>query len=985
MADFNFYINRQGIQGRKGEKGDTGFSPTISVGTDTLDEYKLIIANESNSFETPNLRGNINIQDNGGTYLRYDAETQQISAQNIDAATADTLGGVRLSTEADVIAMGAETVVTPADVADALPLYLEGEGAVTITQDELTSKTKIKVDVPSVNDLESRMSTAEAEIADIQTDVANLNNNKVAKTDLATTNSAGIVKVDGTSITVTADGTISAVGGGGTGDVTASGNNVFTGDNKFKRDVIIDCNASSGNALILHDSLASPYDNYATLRMDVNGDLTIDSEDGGLTLDTYLSKSKIEMNKNGDIYFTSEKPLKHLNFQGSGTAVPLVTQENIKAGENITLNKNAETGDITISSTGGGSGSGDVTAAGNNRFTGDNTFTGKVNIAGGALTVDGVANLNQATAQYLNAVSITSSGEINATSIKANGLRSDDIQTTENKKYLTELDVDNQTIQVVDGKLHANSSYTLPTASTTQLGGVKVDGTSVTIDSNGVISAVGGGGGSAPDNMVTTDTNQDITGMKTIVNSDGLCFKSTNSLATSVTAQIVNTSSRASNTIGKVTILPDKSSGSRYGFARIAYGILNDNNSNYPLYGKGGLQVTPVVDDTSAEARILLGSSYNGMGNIVGTTSGLTIGTGAAGSELSITSTDITFNGQSLLNSGGETPSNMVTTDSDQTINGTKTFANGTGTVFTGTSSNSNSLIIDGDDKEIRFNSENQSDAVIKNQGWNSTNLNIGENFNSVKITTTLYDKNGNEITGGGSSAPENMVTTDTDQIITGAKTFTNSITFNNTLNMSTANTDTLYIHSSGSYAEGYTTDIESHKNLNIKTRLGGGAITLAPYSSGLNALKYKDSGSASGPSYDILHTGNLVTGNNITISEPNSTGVRTISGPSNEYMAGMAMPSDRYVNLDLGASGTSYTAPADGWVYVTKLATKINQYLSLTSGNMQVAQNAVANDSTISLLLQVRKGVSFRVGYNLGGATQRFGFQYAEGSQPTA
>lgn len=706
MADFNFYINRQGIQGRKGEKGDTGFSPTISVGTDTLDEYKLIIANESNSFETPNLRGNINIQDNGGTYLRYDAETQQISAQNIDAATADTLGGVRLSTEADVIAMGAETVVTPADVADALPLYLEGEGAVTITQDELTSKTKIKVDVPSVNDLESRMSTAEAEIADIQTDVANLNNNKVAKTDLATTNSAGIVKVDGTSITVTADGTI---------------------------------------------------------------------------------------------------------------------------------------------------------------------------------------------------------------------------------------------------------------------------------------SAVGGGGGSAPDNMVTTDTNQDITGMKTIVNSDGLCFKSTNSLATSVTAQIVNTSSRASNTIGKVTILPDKSSGSRYGFARIAYGILNDNNSNYPLYGKGGLQVTPVVDDTSAEARILLGSSYNGMGNIVGTTSGLTIGTGAAGSELSITSTDITFNGQSLLNSGGETPSNMVTTDSDQTINGTKTFANGTGTVFTGTSSNSNSLIIDGDDKEIRFNSENQSDAVIKNQGWNSTNLNIGENFNSVKITTTLYDKNGNEITGGGSSAPENMVTTDTDQIITGAKTFTNSITFNNTLNMSTANTDTLYIHSSGSYAEGYTTDIESHKNLNIKTRLGGGAITLAPYSSGLNALKYKDSGSASGPSYDILHTGNLVTGNNITISEPNSTGVRTISGPSNEYMAGMAMPSDRYVNLDLGASGTSYTAPADGWVYVTKLATKINQYLSLTSGNMQVAQNAVANDSTISLLLQVRKGVSFRVGYNLGGATQRFGFQYAEGSQPTA
>ena len=102
------------------------------------------------------------------------------------------------------------------------------------------------------------------------------------------------------------------------------------------------------------------------------------------------------------------------------------------------------------------SGSGDVSSAGNNRFTGDNTFTGKVNIAGGALTVDGLATLNQATAQYLNAVNITSAGEVNAVSIKANGLRSDDIQTTENKKYLTELDVDNQTIQVVNGKLNAN-------------------------------------------------------------------------------------------------------------------------------------------------------------------------------------------------------------------------------------------------------------------------------------------------------------------------------------------------------------------------------------------------------------------------------------------------------------------------------------------------------------------------------------------------
>jgi len=42
-----------------------------------------------------------------------------------------------------------------------------------------------------------------------------------------------------------------------------------------------------------------------------------------------------------------------------------------------------------------------------------------------------------------------------------------------------------------NGVISGSSAYVLPTASTSTLGGVKIDGTSVTIDDNGVISASG--------------------------------------------------------------------------------------------------------------------------------------------------------------------------------------------------------------------------------------------------------------------------------------------------------------------------------------------------------------------------------------------------------------------------------------------------------------------------------------------------------------
>ena len=65
------------------------------------------------------------------------------------------------------------------------------------------------------------------------------------------------------------------------------------------------------------------------------------------------------------------------------------------------------------------------------------------------------------------------------------------------------------------------AAYTLPTASTTVLGGVKVDGTTITISGAGVISAVGGGsGGVGPNPSFTSVT-------ATTVNTENLNFTGT--------------------------------------------------------------------------------------------------------------------------------------------------------------------------------------------------------------------------------------------------------------------------------------------------------------------------------------------------------------------------------------------------------------------------------------------------------------------------
>ena len=54
-------------------------------------------------------------------------------------------------------------------------------------------------------------------------------------------------------------------------------------------------------------------------------------------------------------------------------------------------------------------------------------------------------------------------------------------------------------------------------------------------------------------------------------------------------------------------------------------------------------------------------------------------------------------------------------------------------------------------------------------------------------------------------------------------------------------------------------------------------------------------------------------------IAEPATDELYAISG------SGFGLPSDRFIDLELGASGTSYTAPANGWYNVVETTSSAN------------------------------------------------------------
>lgn len=168
MADFQFYLNRQGVRGAKGVKGDKGDSPIVSVNKHTANEYVLQIDNtDGTQIITPNLVGQQIVVNTAGDYVKYDRGSNQFVTMELPSATGEEEGLIRLATDADYAERDEFSAVTPYGLVTNLPSLITTsvDNLIRIFYDEPTDSivldtSKIYEDISGVNTIATEALTA---------------------------------------------------------------------------------------------------------------------------------------------------------------------------------------------------------------------------------------------------------------------------------------------------------------------------------------------------------------------------------------------------------------------------------------------------------------------------------------------------------------------------------------------------------------------------------------------------------------------------------------------------------------------------------------------------------------------------------------------------------------------------------------------------------------------------------------------------------
>lgn len=119
------------------------------------------------------------------------------------------------------------------------------------------------------------------------------------------------------------------------------------------------------------------------------------------------------------------------------------------------------------------------------------------------------------------------------------------------------------------------------------------------------------------------------------------------------------------------------------------------------------------------------------------------------------------------------------------------------------------------------------------------------------------------------------------------------------------------------------------------------------------------------------------------SVYTPANVDLSNLTTAGKEVAAKVSMPSNSYIDLTLGASGSTYTAPADGYIIFSKSATAAYQHICLqnnSAGSLRSRQNAPIANACMAIFIPVKKNDQILYEYSMGGATENFRFIYAQG-----
>jgi hypothetical protein len=129
-----------------------------------------------------------------------------------------------------------------------------------------------------------------------------------------------------------------------------------------------------------------------------------------------------------------------------------------------------------------------------------------------------------------------------------------------------------------------------------------------------------------------------------------------------------------------------------------------------------------------------------------------------------------------------------------------------------------------------------------------------------------------------------------------------------------------------------------------------------------------------SGDYNDLTNKPDLTTKADVDLSNLNTSG--------KSFASSLGMPSSRYIDITLGASGATYTAPANGYIAVSASATQ-NGWFAVIFNNFQVSQHQRASwTDNISDLIPVKKGNIWTMNYDAIQSWDYLRFIYAEGEE---